>query len=52
MQCKLSIRQSILVDELCIPGLDGVEVARNEPTTASRFAEEVGKDFQLLGPGK
>lgn len=49
MQRDPRIHQSVLVEESMILGADGVEVSRDQSTTASRLAQEVGKDLHLLG---
>ena len=49
MQRDPRIHQSVLVEESMILGADGVEVSRDQSTTASRLAQEVGKDLHLFG---
>src|ERR1700749_817675 len=47
MQCDPCVYQLVLVDELIILGADGVEVARNDPATTSRLAQDIGQYLHL-----
>lgn len=48
MQRDPRIRESVLAQESMILPADGVEVARDQSTSASRLAQEVGKNLHLL----
>lgn len=48
MQCGPCIYQSGLVEKPIILVPDSIEVARNDPATASGLAEDVGQYLQLL----